>query len=181
MKRLYEFIPLLILATGPAEAGHIKHRSSLQNYFFRPQSNLYNFRPDLYIYGQLPSPWIQGRHYHSEGHCNLNLQQSYLTNSVSRGTYQLVIGSPAGMEIVQANTANLIFSVVPQRALIYINDRLIGSARDFSTEKERYTLVEGIHNLRVAFPGYIPFLSEIQIIPNRTLHLDLELERAAGR
>ena len=45
MKRLYGFIPLLILATGPAEAGHIKHRSSLQNYFFRPQSNLYNFRP----------------------------------------------------------------------------------------------------------------------------------------
>ena len=85
------------------------------------------------------------------------------------------------MEIVQANTASLIFSVVPQRALIYINDRLIGSARDFSTEKERYTLVEGIHNLRVEFPGYIPFLSEMQIIPNRTLHLDLELERAAGR
>ena len=157
MKRLYGLIPLLILSAAAVEAGHIKHRSSLQNYFFRPQSNLYNFRPDLYVYGQLPYSWMAGRHYHTGGHCNLNLEQSYRTNSVSRGTYQLVIGSPAGMEIVQANTANLIFNVVPERALIFINDRLIGSARDFSTEKERYTLIEGVHDLRVEFPGYVPY------------------------
>ena len=73
------------------------------------------------------------------------------------------------------NTANLVFRVVPSMALVYLDDKLIGKARDFATEN-RYMIVDGEHSLCVDFPGYRSFEAEMTIVPNRTLYLDIELE-----
>ncbi len=80
---------------------------------------------------------------------------------------------------MRANFADLIFNVNPSNALIYVDNRLIGSARDFDTERERLTLLEGAHHLRIEFPGYEAFESDMEIIPDRTLHLDIDLELLA--
>ncbi len=79
------------------------------------------------------------------------------------------------MTVVQANTAHLIFKVVPSKALIYLDGKLIGSARDFATERDRYMLVDGTHELRIEYPDYEPFQTEMEMVPNRTLYLDIEL------
>jgi hypothetical protein len=81
------------------------------------------------------------------------------------------------MEIVRANTSDLIFRVHPSRALVYVDGKLIGNARDFSNQRERYPLIEGEHSLRIQFPGYEPFQTDMTVIPNRTLTLDIKLER----
>lgn len=144
------------------------------DYFFLPQRNLFNFRPDLFVYG---SPW---------GYCPPPLYVRPLHCSVAshfvpgprwRTTYQIIINSPAGMEIVRANTADLIFKVNPARALVYIDGKLIGNAGDFATERDRIMLVEGDHRLRIEFPGHQTFQTDMQIVPNRTLTLDIDLEK----
>ena len=166
MKRAIATLFILLISLSPLQAGH----------FFLPQRNLFYIRPDLYVYGTpfFRHPRIYPRPCPATVYYGPTLP--YFSKSRSRGVYQLVINSPAGMEIVRANTADLIFQVSPSRALIYIDEKLIGNARDFSTERDRYMLIEGEHSLRIEFPGYKPFRTDMNIVSNRTLQLDIELE-----
>ena len=82
-------------------------------------------------------------------------------------------------EIVRANMTDLIFQVDPPQALVYIDGILIGSAGDFATERDRYTILAGRHDLRIDQSGYKPFHTEMEVVANRTLHLDIELEPLA--
>jgi hypothetical protein len=78
--------------------------------------------------------------------------------------------------VVRVNTSDIVFNVKPAKALVFIDDHLIGSAGDFATERDRYTLLDGEHDLRLEYPGYRPFASRLKVVPNRTLHLDIQLE-----
>jgi len=80
------------------------------------------------------------------------------------------------MEVVRANTSDLIFTVSPRYAKVYLDGKLIGSARDLAGERERYMVLDGIHELRVEYPGYKTFETELQVEPNRTVHLDIRLD-----
>ena len=166
MKRVIAIFFILPIAFSSLQAGH----------FFLPQRNFFHIRPDLYVYGTPFSrfPSIYYRSCPAPAYYGPTL--SYFSAPRSRGVYQLVINSPAGMEIVRANTADLIFQVSPSRALIYIDEKLIGNARDFARERDRFMIVEGEHSLRIEFPGYKPFRTDMQIVANRTLYLDIELE-----
>ena len=166
MKRAVAGFLVLLICFASLEAGH----------FFSPPRNLFYYRPDLYVYGT----HFQYRSSYSYGRCPTSgFYRSTLPRyhgSHSRGVYQLIINSPAGGEVVRANTADLIFEVSPSRALIYIDRKLIGSARNFATERDRYMLIAGEHSLLIEFSGYKPFRTDMQIVPNRTLRLDIALE-----
>ena len=87
-----------------------------------------------------------------------------------------MVGGSVPTEIVRANTSDLIFQVDPSKALVYVDGRLIGSAGDFATKRNRYPIVDGPHDLRIEFPGYRPFKTEIEVVANRTLNLTVDLE-----
>ncbi|MGH9338298.1 MAG: PEGA domain-containing protein [Acidobacteriota bacterium] len=169
MKRFALVFSLSVLFSTAAQAG----RSS---YFFLPPRDLFVQRPDYFVYGVLGNP------YFGMGSFCPPLAgpgASSFFPSFHRGTYEVILNVPTGTEVVRANFADLIFNVNPSNALIYVDNRLIGSARDFDTERERLTLLEGAHHLRIEFPGYEAFESDMEIIPDRTLHLDIDLELLA--
>ncbi len=97
-----------------------------------------------------------------------------------RGAYQIVLSSPRDKGLIRANTSDLVFKVVPVRARVSVDGRLIGSARDFSTKRNSYTVMAGEHDLRVEYPGYRVFSARMEVVPDQTLHLDIELERLPG-
>lgn len=170
---------LLILTISSAVLVPLKadHSSSRRGYFFLPNRNLYNFRPDLYAFGSPFGLYPPAYHCPPSFYESSYVYRPRFLEPRHRGTYQVVINSPAGMEIIRANTSDLIFNVIPSRALIYVDGKLVGSARDFASERDRFMLIEGTHHLRIEFPGHKPFETEMEIVPNHTLHLDIELER----
>jgi hypothetical protein len=90
----------------------------------------------------------------------------------------LIVDSPPTGGFIKANSSDIVFDVTPARALVYVDDRLIGSAGDFATRRDRYPLLDGEHDLRIECPGYLPFEARLDVIPDRTLHLNIDLEKA---
>ena len=145
-----------------------------QRHFFLPSRTLFFFRPDLYVQSHLHStpliyaPPLHSGRYHESG--------TAAHWAASHKIYLLAVVGPIDREIVRANTTDLIFQVHPSKALVFIDGMLIGSARDFATQRDRYTILDGQHDLRIEAPGYEPYQTEMKIMANRTLHLDIELE-----
>jgi hypothetical protein len=156
---------LLLLA--PALRGE-HNRSSVQGrHFFQPSRTLFFFRPDLYVrLHSAPPPIVYSPVMHSQ-------QTAPHGNRI----YRVVMPGFAPSEVVRANTSDLIFQVTPAHALVYIDGRLIGSGGDFSHEKSRYPIVDGLHVLRIEFPGYRTFETRMEVVANRTLNLTVELEK----
>jgi len=154
-----------------------------QRHFFLPSRTLFFFRPDLYVHSHLHStPLIYAPPLHSGRYHESVTDAPWAT---SQKIYLLAVTGPIETEIVRANTTDLIFQVHPAKALVFIDGMLIGSARDFATQKDRYTILDGQHDLRIEAPGYEPYQTEMNIMANRTLHLDIELEplekRSSGK
>ncbi len=97
--------------------------------------------------------------------------------SYEGGVHRIYLQTPiVGGEVVRANHSDIVFNVDPPKALIFVDGKLIGSARDFASERDSYSLIEGEYELRIEFPGFKPFISRMDIVSNKTLHLDIELE-----
>ncbi len=145
-----------------------------QNHFFPPSRTLFFFRPDLYVRSHHHStPLIYAPALHS-GRYRESVTHAH--SAAGPQIYLLGAVGPIDAEIVRANTTDLIFQVHPAKALVYIDGMLIGSARDFATQRDRYTILEGQHDLRIESPGYEPYRTEMKVMANRTLNLDIELE-----
>ncbi|GEM_PF-1871637 len=170
--------------------------SRQHGYYFRPSRTILNFRPD-YVFQPYSSGYGYGYGYgyreygygYREYHC---YGDSYLYgpgatwypglwSQGGRGTYSTYLMSPAGIEVVRSNSSDLVFKVTPERALVYVDGKLIGNAGSFSTERDRYMVLDGRHELRVEYPGYKPFDTELDVQANRTIHLDIELTKLATR
>ncbi|MFB3905651.1 MAG: PEGA domain-containing protein [Acidobacteriota bacterium] len=186
MRKILVLAILWGVSTGLfAEHQFLRFRSN--GYYFRPPRTLFHFRPDYLFwpsygfgYGYPGFGYANGRSwsypyggYGCPGYPEY-AQPDWVGRSV--GTYSTYIQSPAGMEVVRSNTADLVFKVTPARAMIFVDGKLIGSARDFTSERDRYMVLDGLHELRVEFPGYKPFQTELDVQPNRTVHLDIELD-----
>lgn len=173
MKRSFLFLFIAALSTSLLPAEH--KTPAGQDYFFLPPRSIFHFRPDLYFppLFHLPAPVYCPPRYTSR---YVFPTPGHRVFPRSQGIYRLFLQTGSAAEVVQANTSDLIFSVVPSRALVYIDGKLIGSARDFATSRDRYNVMEGTHELRIEFPGYKSFEAVMEIVPNRTLHLDIELE-----
>ena len=164
---------IFLICSAPLSGDHFRV-SDRRQHFFLPSRTLFFFRPDLYV--RLQS--------YSHPRPQVRRMAPYLNNR--RASYSLPAGEPRvyrsvtlafpPSEMVRANTSDLIFQVSPSKALVYIDGRLIGSAGDFSTQKTRYSLVDGQHALKIAFPGYQTFETEMEVVANRTLNLAVELE-----
>ena len=145
-----------------------------EGHFFPPSRTLFYFRPDLYVRSHLHStPSIYAPPLHSRQYQGA---VPHAHPATSQKIYLLDLVGPIDTEIVRANTTDLIFQVHPAKALVYIDGMLIGSARDFATQRDRYTILDGQHALRIEATGYEPYQTDMNIMANRTLHLDIELE-----
>ncbi len=176
MRGFLLFCFAVVAFSTPLQAGHISLRVP-EGHFFLPSRTLFFFRPELYFQShvhsntQIHAPIIHLSRYHRT--------VTYGPPTPTRRIYQLVVSDSIGREMVRANTTDLIFQVDPPQALIYIDGMLIGSGGDFATERDRYTILEGQHDLRIEFQGYQPFQVKMAVEANRTLHLDIQLEPLA--
>jgi hypothetical protein len=190
MRKILVLAVLWGVSTGLfAEHQYLRFRSN--GYYFRPPRTLFYMRPDYLFwpsygfgygysngygtlgyrgYGRGSWSYPYGRYSCCTGYGYGNWVGGF------GGTYSMYLQSPAGMEVVRSNTADLIFSVTPARAMIFVDGKLIGSGRDFATARDRYMVLDGTHELRVECPGYKPFETELSVQPNRTVHLDIQLD-----
>lgn len=171
---------LLIAATAATTAvgQNLIEENRHHGYFFRPSRSHFFYNPHDYPpirnYGR-SSYHYRGSYGGHGGSLHYNFRPAGA--STYRGIYSLQIDSSALGPVVRANTADLIFEVDPPEALVYIDDKVIGSAADFATYRDRYMLISGEHTLRIARPGYVDFETAMEVPPDHTLHLDIELER----
>jgi hypothetical protein len=162
-------------------------------YFFPPPKGLYFFRPDLYVY-QIPryrSSWHFPRttyrpYYLPPSRLYYPVSEGFLGQSALRyrggpAIYHVVLSPPPTGGFFRVNTGDLVFDVTPPQALVYVDGRLIGSARDFARERDRFSLLDGEHDLRIEYPGYVPFEAQLQIAADRTIHLELSLEKVPAQ
>ena len=170
MRPLLQILMAATLISGWVEGGH---RLS-DRHFFGPPRTLFFFQPSLYL-NAYARPVVISPVFYSSPH---RMGVSYI-NSHPQPTprvYPILLNSNVRGEIVQANTGDMILKVTPPRALVYVDGRLIGSGQDFTNERSRYPLMAGPHELRIELPGFLPFQSEMEVAPNRTLHLEIELQ-----
>ncbi|HSR49387.1 MAG TPA: PEGA domain-containing protein [Acidobacteriota bacterium] len=206
MRKPFTFFAALAVAltlTGVAQAQnhnkrHLK-KPAQRGYFFMPPRNYFFLYPRYYPPFRIDSGAYRGRYYspygrsysrglHSRPHAARYYDDSYYDYyddyyeddsyypGPGQGIYTIYTQSPLRTEIVHANSSNIIFRVSPSTALVYIDGKLIGSAGDFSTRRDRYMVLEGEHELRIEYPGHQTFETVMEVIPNKTINLDIELQ-----
>lgn len=197
MRRIVLLIVLLGVFSS-VTAGDVCSGFSPSGYYFRPPRSAFFYRPDYLFYGAYSRPYLYsfapygyrrgyGNPYGYGGYYAAGRFSPYYPPGAawvggSRGTYSTRLQTPAGgAEFVRTNTSDLIFTVTPARAQIYIDDKLIGSARDYASHRDRYEVINGQHELRIEYPGYKPYRAEMNIQPNRTVKVEVQLDRAGGR
>lgn len=174
MKRLVVLAGLfgLTVTVGMAQPGDTNIEAG---YFFPPPKHLFYYQPNFYIQRQISNYGFRSRGYRNYYHPSSYWISPNRTNAI-RKIYRLVVDPPPTGGVVRVNSSDLIFDVTPERALVYINNRLIGSAGDFATERDRFSILDGEHDLRIEFPGYQTYKTKMHIVPDKTLHLGIELE-----
>ncbi len=90
-------------------------------------------------------------------------------------SYPVVLSLPVSSEVVRANFSDMIFNVSPAKASVYVDGKLIGSARSFATERDRFMILQGEHDLRIEYPGFESFSATLDVVANRTLRIDVQL------
>jgi hypothetical protein len=156
-----------------AESDFIKVRGG---HFFPPPRDTFFFRPDLYVY-RVGQPYYHASYRRLFSPVRYGYSRSLPVGRVpTYSIYRIVVSPPPTGGIVRVNSSDIIFNVDPPRALVFVDGKLIGSARDFATQRDRYTILDGDHTLRIEYPGYRTFESDLEIVPNKTLHLDIQLD-----
>lgn len=176
MKKTLVFSLIAASLSGLLLAGHYRYRGG---YYYIPRRGFPAVYPYTFHYGYSPSFSLGV--YRPSAYAPLNRCDvvrpygSYYRGAP--GTYPVVLSVPASGEVVRANFSDMIFNVTPSKAHVYVDGKLIGSARSFATDRDRYMITEGEHDLRIEFPGYQPFEATLDVMPNRTLRIDVELTR----
>jgi PEGA domain len=80
---------------------------------------------------------------------------------------------------VPTQTAELKISVKPGRAAVFIDDRFIGHADEFSGLGHGLLVTPDKHRVRIALPGYQTFETEVTIRPNQKLKIETELVKGS--
>jgi PEGA domain len=78
-----------------------------------------------------------------------------------------------------AQTAELKISVKPGRAAVFIDDRFIGHADEFSGLGHGLLVTPDKHKVRIALPGYQTFETEVTVRPNQKLKIETELVKGS--
>jgi hypothetical protein len=185
MRRILVLVVLFGVSAGVL-ADHQHYRFSSSGYYFRPPRTLFYLRPDFLFQPRYGFPGYGYHKYHyypgypGSGWAGLLLDPGMWTQG-QRGTYSTYLQRPVRAPIVRSNSSDLIFDVTPARAVVYLNGKRIGAARDLASERDRYMVLDGHHELRVEYPGYKPFRADLEIEPNRTVRLEIKLDPLPGR
>jgi hypothetical protein len=185
MRRVLALVVLLFGTSASILADHQRYQSSSSGYYFRPPRTLFYLRPDFLFQPKYGYGYGYGHRYHYypgyAGYGRAWLRDPGLWTQGQRGTYSTYLQRPARMPIVRTNTSDLIFNVTPSTAVVYLNGKRIGTAGEMATERDRYMVLDGRHELRVEYPGYKPFRADLNIEPDRTIRLDVKLDPLNGR
>ena len=76
-------------------------------------------------------------------------------------------------------TAELKSSVKPGRAAVFIDNRFIGHADEFSGLGHGLLVTPDKHRVRIALPGYQTFETEVTVRPNQKLKIETELVKGS--
>ena len=60
---------------------------------------------------------------------------------------------------------------------VYVDGRLLGSARSFGSEETSCPMNEGIHVLRLEASSYQSYEADLETIPGRSVRIDITLEK----
>lgn len=138
---------------GPYHGGY-------RSYGYSPSFSLGVYRPAAYL---------------AAGRCDLARSVHYGRGYAEARSYPVILSLPVSSEVVRANFSDMIFNVSPAKAAVYVDGKLIGSARSFATERDRFMILQGEHELRIEHPGFETFQAILDVTPNRTLRIDVEL------
>ncbi len=168
MHRVFWVVCFVVLMAVPAVAGH----------FFLPSRSFFYYRPDNFLYGQYGASCGYPHFSYREPRVAVTplLRPRY---KVRRSLARAVVGSK-GVRIIPTS-AQVVFDVVPPSALVYVDGRLMGSARSFADEETAFPINEGTHVLRLEASGYQSYEADLASIPGRTVRLDITLEREQAR
>ncbi len=76
-------------------------------------------------------------------------------------------------------TAELKISVKPGRAAVFVDDRFIGHADEFSGLGHGLLVTPDKHRVRIALPGYQTFETEVTVRTNQKLKIETELVKGS--
>ena len=184
MRRIL-LLTVLLGVSSSVLAGDRCYGFRSSGYYFRPPRSTFFYRPD-YLFNRgfaYPRAYFPGRYgygYYGRGFSPYYPPGGGFVGG-PRGTYVTYVQSPTATEFVRSNASDIVFTVTPSRAQIYVDDKLIGSAQDYSSQRDRYEVINGFHELRIEYPGYKPYRAQMNIEANRTVHVEVELDRAADR
>ncbi|MGH9356532.1 MAG: carboxypeptidase regulatory-like domain-containing protein [Terriglobia bacterium] len=74
-----------------------------------------------------------------------------------------------------AVTAEIKLEVVPDRAAVFVDGGFIGPVQDFGGMGRALLVSPGKHRIRIAMPGYRPFETDVNLLPNQKFTLKTEL------
>ena len=72
-------------------------------------------------------------------------------------------------------TAQVKLSVRPDRSAVFVDDTFAGHVDEFNGPGQAMLLSAGKHRIKITLPGYQPFDTEINLLPNQKFHLRTDL------
>lgn len=76
---------------------------------------------------------------------------------------------------IPAVTAEIKLEVTPDRAAVFVDGGFIGPVEDFGGMGGALLVSPGKHRIKIAMPGYQPFETDVNLLPNQKFTLKTEL------
>ena len=76
-------------------------------------------------------------------------------------------------------TGELKISATPDRAAVFVDDQFAGHVNEFDGVGKAMLLTPGQHRVRIALPGYLPFLTVVDLHPHQKLKIETELVKGS--
>jgi hypothetical protein len=89
----------------------------------------------------------------------LHLQMAPIPNGLYRGN----------------DVAELKLDVKPERAAVFVDNRYVGHAGEFSGALRYMEMVPGTHRIKVELPGYQTFETEVSLLPRQKSKIETDL------
>jgi hypothetical protein len=115
-----------------------------------------------------------------------------MTCWLAGGLLFLLIGSPTNnaksdtqqpnSPVVRSEPSILLGSVQldlePRRAQVFVDGASVGRVDDFSGYYHQLRIPAGLHHIEVLASGYMPFLVDVMVVPDRTITYRQSLQEA---
>lgn len=76
-------------------------------------------------------------------------------------------------------TGELKIAATPERAAVFVDEQFAGHADEFNGHGKAMLLTPGEHHVRIALPGYVPFVTTVDLRPYQKLKIQTELAKGS--